>query len=353
VSVSMVQRGAQPSVIAMCSSGSQLDSISTTYTDMGGEVMSQPVVHGHPTQAYPALQFGPREQVSSVAIQYMPSSQNPYGVNRLTITTNYGQTVSVPPTGGAWFSSTWNVSATSRFMGWAGFFGGSWIGGICIRFVNFRAARWDTSVQPARQVGLATVAEQIKPTVVAPLEKPANFAQGHMPTETEAVYTIQQWARVNCGRIVDAYEQKGGWEGWAQVELALAFQSYYGGLRVSREVNIFTSRKRADFVLCYRGETTQLFEIKCASSGQDAFSSTTPPFAKALQADIAKVMTNSIRSEYGATLVSIMGISPNADSYGAILSGAYNIPIKLVPLVEGKLWMWYGSFTRNVGGSRY
>jgi hypothetical protein len=351
VSADMVQRGVHPSVIAMYSNGNEgyyLDRISTTYVDAGGKQVGQPAVHGQPARGYPPLELGPREEVSSVIMQYGKGGS---GVDRVTIATNHGQTVSVPPEDGGWYNKTWTASPTSRFVGWAGYVGDGWVGGLCVRFVNFQLAEWDASRQPRKQAEPTGVAKQIKPTVVAPLERQPDFAQGHMPTNTEAIYVIQDWAVVNCDLIIRAYEQKGGWEGWAQVGMALAFQSTYRDLRVSREVNIFTSKKRADFVLSYHGEATQLFEIKCASSGQDRFSPTAPAFAKALQADIAKVMTNNIRGGYGTTVVTIVGISPNPRSYGAILSGAYDVPIHLAEIVKGRLWMWYGGFVKNAGGA--
>lgn len=61
----------------------------------------------------------------------------------------------------------------------------------------------------------------------------------------------------------------GGWEGWAQVEIALRFVSY--GYPVEREVNVFESdpKKRADLVL-YLGPGLQVaLEVKTQSKDRD------------------------------------------------------------------------------------
>ncbi|KAL1870770.1 hypothetical protein Daus18300_005090 [Diaporthe australafricana] len=68
---------------------------------------------------------------------------------------------------------------------------------------------------------------------------------------------IQDWAEKNTIKIVRAYTQKGGWEGWAQVEIATALgesrdSSNYGDARDALKAILYkTSREQP----VYRPET--------------------------------------------------------------------------------------------------
>ncbi|KAJ3738352.1 hypothetical protein DFH05DRAFT_1560828 [Lentinula detonsa] len=85
---------------------------------------------------------------------------------------------------------------------------------------------------------------------------------------------IVEWAEANGEKIQDAYNQKGGWEGWTQVELAFylkrAFESErYGVVTVTREDNVYQgNNQRFDLLITTRKGAehfTNMLELKCES----------------------------------------------------------------------------------------
>lgn len=91
---------------------------------------------------------------------------------------------------------------------------------------------------------------------------------------------VNNWARQNISKIVSAYQQKGGWEGWAQVEIATALEksresasaeeALKGTLtEASREVHVYAdhSKQRADVVIASRSRIIPkhfvIIELKC------------------------------------------------------------------------------------------
>ena len=81
-----------------------------------------------------------------------------------------------------------------------------------------------------------------------------------------AVQAVDQiiigWAQANLGKILLAYQMKGGWEGWAQVELAIALPA--NGVPVLREQTIYGNApaRRVDLVI----NGALGVELKCATA---------------------------------------------------------------------------------------
>ncbi|KAF7137086.1 hypothetical protein CNMCM5793_006974 [Aspergillus hiratsukae] len=65
--------------------------------------------------------------------------------------------------------------------------------------------------------------------------------------------------------------QKGGWEGWAQVELANVFQTAYPQHAVLREQSVYVDGRKADITLTMEGEIYQVIELKCEAMWEDAY----------------------------------------------------------------------------------
>ena len=71
------------------------------------------------------------------------------------------------------------------------------------------------------------------------------------------------WNQEVLQKILTTYHQKGGWEGWAQVEIAY-FITKNNKVTIDREVEIYTAtRKRVDFIITDPGKVKQIIELKC------------------------------------------------------------------------------------------
>ncbi|KAJ3745982.1 hypothetical protein DFH05DRAFT_901333 [Lentinula detonsa] len=98
-----------------------------------------------------------------------------------------------------------------------------------------------------------------------------------LPSPNPVMEKIVDWGNnyVNAQKIAAAYNQKGGWEGWVQVELAIVLQQHFGGdgqATVLREQYVYNgTQQRCDILIDtkkYNGEHfTNMFELKCESSG--------------------------------------------------------------------------------------
>jgi hypothetical protein len=44
--------------------------------------------------------------------------------------------------------------------------------------------------------------------------------------ESDVIPIILKWSRSNAAEIIDRYQQKGGWEGWAQAEILAALDHH-------------------------------------------------------------------------------------------------------------------------------
>ncbi|KAK7446507.1 hypothetical protein CaCOL14_010916 [Colletotrichum acutatum] len=64
--------------------------------------------------------------------------------------------------------------------------------------------------------------------------------------------------------IRNAYSEKGGWEGWAQVEIANFIKSGYTSLRVTREDGVYDGNtQRSDLILQNGSGIRTIIELKC------------------------------------------------------------------------------------------
>ncbi|KAK3369918.1 hypothetical protein B0H63DRAFT_514157 [Podospora didyma] len=90
------------------------------------------------------------------------------------------------------------------------------------------------------------------------------------PTNIRLIDEIVKWAGNNAPILAEIYSQKGGWEGWAQVELARAIPGWLGG-SCSREYReVYTNHDRAD--IFHENPLTNrrnVIELKCQSAFQD------------------------------------------------------------------------------------
>ena len=154
-----------------------------------------------------------------------------------------------------------------------------------------------------------------------------------VPTDT----LIKKWALKNIDRIVRAYTQKGGWEGWAQVEIATELyrerDMAYGDAKdsllatttkVLREVAVYPptitkkggiSQKRADIVVEFGAPSRREFviiELKCEGFyNKDAF-------VQAVKEDVDKV-NGDIEHDFKPARVWALGFSTSQEVYNEML----------------------------------
>ncbi|KAL9035865.1 MAG: hypothetical protein Q9180_004621, partial [Flavoplaca navasiana] len=118
---------------------------------------------------------------------------------------------------------------------------------------------------------------------------------------TDIIDRIGYWLTKSDSDIVPkkigiAYTQKGGWEGWAQVEIAYLVQVRYPNVTIDREVNVYTgTRKENDFVVKDNNNVTpiQIVELKCERGTQSA-----TEFSQSFKDDIEKINNHPIGTEY-------------------------------------------------------
>ncbi|MDG9670896.1 hypothetical protein ONV78_24365 [Hahella sp. CR1] len=97
-------------------------------------------------------------------------------------------------------------------------------------------------------------------------------------TEKQIFGWAQGWAKNKGEEIVRNFMQKGGWEGWAQVELANVFQTLPGDgvVNVEREVHAYQNARQAvDIKITdVNQQKSFLVELKCESLFASADSAT-------------------------------------------------------------------------------
>ena len=128
-------------------------------------------------------------------------------------------------------------------------------------------------------------------------------ATSTMPLQdiTDIVYRIWYWINksdVNVpAKMAVAYGQKGGWEGWAQVEIAYLIQIKYPNVTIDREVNVYAgAQKENDFVITDNQDPRkpkQIIELKCERKTQ-----TPAQFRESFKKDIIRIDTYPISLAY-------------------------------------------------------
>lgn len=105
---------------------------------------------------------------------------------------------------------------------------------------------------------------------------------------------------------MEIFSQKGGWQGWAQVELAFAVSNWLGG-SAYREVNVYDDSERADIVRTNTlDDTTTIIELQCQSFYQDQ--ADTNAFSLAIINDLVKANRSGRNSEYQGKPIYVIGI---------------------------------------------
>lgn len=157
--------------------------------------------------------------------------------------------------------------------------------------------------------------------------------------------------------IEAAYALKGGWEGWAQVELALYLKGKCKGCIVEREQAVYTAKGQAagwdattgkalaDLVIAPAAgkamdlDNTAIIELKCRNVQHKNF-------VALVKADLAKIEDELVApydKVHGVTRVVAIGTGANDEIE---LGKQYNLEqLKLKAKVDGKeMVLWYTGF---------
>ena len=129
-----------------------------------------------------------------------------------------------------------------------------------------------------------------------------------MPDLIDVYKIIDKWTTVTYAKVLQAYRFKGGWEGWAQIELAMGIQAKYKDITVTREVLVYEgSAERADLVLAKAGETTHIIELKVFSLWRfEEYGKTS--FVNGFIEDIDKITQKGVRASVGPAQLHAVGL---------------------------------------------
>jgi len=140
-------------------------------------------------------------------------------------------------------------------------------------------------------------------------------------------------------KIAAAYKQKGGWEGWAQVEIAYLVQDKYPNVTIDREVNVYTgTQKENDFVIIDKNDATkpkQVVELKCERGTQ-----TPSQFKQSFINDITKIKTLPIGAAYKPAKSYAVAISCTDASYKLLFETEWEDKVTRVQCTAG-IWIWW------------
>lgn len=164
---------------------------------------------------------------------------------------------------------------------------------------------------------------------------------------TDVIDRVWYWLSKSTDNIVPrkiaaAYHQKGGWEGWAQVEIAYLVQDKYPNVTIDREVNVyFATQKENDFVITDNHDPTtpkQVIELKCERGTQTA-----SQFRQSFIDDIKKINTTPIALNYRPAKAYAVGISCTNESYKLLFETEWPQDIKVtrVQCPAGIYLWWY------------
>ncbi|KAJ3992277.1 hypothetical protein F5050DRAFT_960625 [Lentinula boryana] len=158
--------------------------------------------------------------------------------------------------------------------------------------------------------------------------------------------SIVEWANLNGTRLEKAYNQKGGWEGWAQVELASYLEQVFGGegvATVTREDNVYNGNdQRSDLLITTQKPNgtsfTNMFELKCESSANSG------NFRTKVRADCTKIANGVWNANYAPCEAWIIAIGVTK-TVGDFMVGGKNLAPYYKKIQAGgtQMTLWWGS----------
>jgi hypothetical protein len=279
ITAGMIERCVLPSSVQVCG-GDVINKLVTTYTQNDEDMPTFTITRGgNDGSNFPPWQLGPGELITQITTCWDDH------VCRMSIGTGSQSGVFYPCNTNGPHVTTWSTPTDGNmaFVGWQG--KSNWaLDGLQAIYVQFRPPHWKRSSMEkppqrskALRKALMRMSQQQNKSLDFVLQENSlgfdnllDFNGRFMPTEDDVLKIVINWATLKSLLIGEAYAQSGGWEGWAQVELAIAFKRAFPDTTIQREVHSFdVSSYKADFMLTYPGYRPLIIEIKCESSGQD------------------------------------------------------------------------------------
>jgi hypothetical protein len=344
VSTEMIARGVRITSVTV-HGDDDVDRIVTTYAQNDNDQPTFSYTHGGDGgYSTPTINLGPGEWITQ-AIGLWGDYMNRLGIETTT------QPMIINPQNGYGSSSiTWKPpTETSSFVGWSGR-AGRFVDALQPMFAQFFPPAWKMPPNLPTQV----VMSYMPPLMIPNTLMPADISSRRMPNETDVRAIVERWASANWAVLKEIYMQKGGWERWAQVELARAFQRVFPQPNVLREENVYTvGGKLADITLTLRGEITQVIELKCESLWQDGYGAMR--FYNGLLTDMMKITNYPLQREYKPARLWVIGftIVNTVTDFGKTKVNFRPYTVKCTELVKDddvySLYIWYTYRDTGVG----
>jgi hypothetical protein len=167
-------------------------------------------------------------------------------VTRIAVTTDVQPIKMYPYNSDGSNTVKWGTPNNSRFVGWSGK-AGSVLDSVEPLWAIFEPASW-TAPSFLRRPFMRSDIPAASPAPAIP----ADIASRTMPNEDDVKALICEWAKDHYDAINQHYIQKGGWEGWAQVDLASRFVKAFPKTAILREEMVYEdSQMKADLLLVY------------------------------------------------------------------------------------------------------
>lgn len=147
------------------------------------------------------------------------------------------------------------------------------------------------------------------------------------------------WASKNASVICNNFNQKGGWEGWTQVEL-MNYINKLGLTVVQREIPIYYNVKHAaDLIVNFQDAQVNkqiCIELKCESVFQSAYDGRQKLHNRIqdkVSADILRLTTQR-RDDYQTAFALMLAIGISPEAYKALSAPHLEMVIEIINLNE-------------------
>lgn len=133
-----------------------------------------------------------------------------------------------------------------------------------------------------------------------------------MPTLTDVLSILYAWATENYTKINNIYLHRGGWEAWAQTELAYYLTTRYPAINTFREEHVYVDRRqKADLLLLPidRSQDPEAIIVELKAQSMIADSSSPTAFCKRMLEDIEKLDGDKVAATYLPAKVFAIGFT--------------------------------------------
>lgn len=305
ISYDLIGRHVRPMKVTACS-GEFVTQVEIQYRVALGDTQDNWTVHHGGNTGNPAgsITFGPGETVVTISPKWADGDTN---VRNVVIGTST-ETVVLGPTEDFPNGAPWNSTAATCLVGFAGF-SKSLLRSLKAQYVLFSPCDWEDGFGPAFVS---------RPFVRSARRRHRSFrhyGRSGPPIEViiDVIRFIKAYLGDNFGKVASIFKQKGGWEGWLQVELAEYIKQNYSSIPLLREARIYPNfpRKSADILMTNIGAEeispdSYVIELKTEGAYRDA---TDPWYVfNGVKDDIEKIATGQLDESLRRTKAFVIGV---------------------------------------------